>query len=110
MTTAVASRGRGESAVKRLERDVLSQRGLRTVVLLEGVNDINNDVPSSQALIDGYRDIVNRAHTAGIRPGPRPTPRLSAGSCHRPRTIARPHRGVRRGGGRHRSRAGAHTE
>ncbi|MFE2728580.1 RICIN domain-containing protein [Kitasatospora sp. NPDC059327] len=58
--------GRGESAVKRLRRDVLSQRGLRTVILLEGVNDILNNVPSSQDLIDGYRDIVGRAHTAGV--------------------------------------------
>ncbi|MEE1825218.1 RICIN domain-containing protein [Streptomyces sp. BE20] len=56
----------GESAVRRLDRDVLSQRGLRTVVLLEGINDIIRSAPTAQALTDGYRDIVDRAHAAGV--------------------------------------------
>ncbi|MFD5921755.1 RICIN domain-containing protein [Kitasatospora sp. NPDC058201] len=56
----------GKSAITRLDRDVLSQRGLRTIVLLEGINDILNGKPTTQALTDGYRAIVGRAHAAGV--------------------------------------------
>ncbi|MFD5113542.1 SGNH/GDSL hydrolase family protein [Streptomyces sp. NPDC058391] len=62
----VLSDGAGQSALKRLDRDVLSQRGLRTVILLEGVNDIKaNPAPTAAQLIDGYRQIIERTHAAG---------------------------------------------
>ncbi|MEV7423318.1 SGNH/GDSL hydrolase family protein [Streptomyces sp. NPDC091212] len=58
--------GAGVSALKRLDRDVLSQRGLRTVILLEGVNDIKaTPAPTAAELIDGYRQIIARTHAAG---------------------------------------------
>ncbi|RDG40010.1 SGNH/GDSL hydrolase family protein [Streptomyces corynorhini] len=58
--------GAGVSALKRLDRDVLSQRGLRTVILLEGVNDIKAvPAPTAAELIDGYRQIIARTHAAG---------------------------------------------
>ncbi|MFE7571003.1 SGNH/GDSL hydrolase family protein [Streptomyces sp. NPDC057539] len=62
----VLSDGAGESALKRLDRDVLSQRGLRTVILLEGVNDIKaTPAPTAAQVIAGYREIIARTHAAG---------------------------------------------
>ncbi|WP_093797903.1 SGNH/GDSL hydrolase family protein [Streptomyces sp. Wb2n-11] len=59
--------GAGESALKRLDRDVLSQRGVRTMVLLEGVNDIKAvPAPTAADLIAGYRQLVDRSHAAGV--------------------------------------------
>ncbi|QMV12115.1 SGNH/GDSL hydrolase family protein [Streptomyces lincolnensis] len=62
----VLTDGGGPSALNRLDRDVLSQPGLRTVFLFEGVNDIKA-APGITAddLIDGYRTIAERAHAAG---------------------------------------------
>ncbi|MFG2352268.1 SGNH/GDSL hydrolase family protein [Streptomyces sp. NPDC048521] len=58
--------GAGESALHRLDRDVLSQPGVRTVFLFEGVNDIKAHSGVTAAdLIAGYRDIARRAHGAG---------------------------------------------
>jgi lysophospholipase L1-like esterase len=62
----VLTDGAGQSALKRLQRDVLSQSGVRTVVLLEGINDIKaHDGVTSADLIAGYREIAARAHAAG---------------------------------------------
>ncbi|MBV2353027.1 SGNH/GDSL hydrolase family protein [Streptomyces sp. J2-1] len=63
----VLSDSGGVSALARLDRDVLSQPGLRTVFLFEGVNDIkaHTGVTAPQ-MIDGYREIVRRAHAAGV--------------------------------------------
>ncbi|MEU7426010.1 SGNH/GDSL hydrolase family protein [Streptomyces sp. NPDC040750] len=58
--------GYGPSALHRLDRDVLSQPGVRTVLLFEGVNDIKAHTGTTAAeLIAGYRDIARRAHAAG---------------------------------------------
>lgn len=63
----VLSDGAGQSALKRLDRDVLSQQGLRTVFLLEGVNDIKaTPAPTAAQLIAGYRQIIKRSQAAGI--------------------------------------------
>jgi lysophospholipase L1-like esterase len=68
----------GVSAQKRLNRDVLSQPGLRWVILMEGINDIgfsaitnpcttpNPDVSAAQ-IIAGYRNIIDRVHGAGAK-------------------------------------------
>ncbi|MFJ8539608.1 SGNH/GDSL hydrolase family protein [Streptomyces sp. NPDC093591] len=56
----------GQSALNRLERDVLSQPGVRTVFLFQGVNDIKaHPGATAEDLIEGYREIVERAHAAG---------------------------------------------
>jgi lysophospholipase L1-like esterase len=63
----VLTDGAGDSALHRLDRDVLSQPGLRTVILFEGVNDLKGDGGATAAeLIDGYRQIIARVHAAGV--------------------------------------------
>jgi lysophospholipase L1-like esterase len=60
--------GNGTRALDRLDRDVLSLPGVRTLIVLEGVNDIKGDpAPTAAELIAGYREIIDRAHRAGIR-------------------------------------------
>ncbi|MET7617783.1 SGNH/GDSL hydrolase family protein [Streptomyces sp. NPDC005408] len=62
----VLADGAGQSALKRLDRDVLSQSGVRTVVVFEGINDIkSHSAVTAAGLIAGYREIIARAHTAG---------------------------------------------
>ncbi|MFF9365278.1 SGNH/GDSL hydrolase family protein [Streptomyces griseoluteus] len=57
----------GPSAGRRLERDVLSQPGVRTVVLYEGVNDLKADHGAgADEIVAGYREITKRAHAAGL--------------------------------------------
>jgi lysophospholipase L1-like esterase len=61
----------GPNAIARFDRDVLAQSGARYLILLEGVNDINwSDDPSQEAstqeLIVGISQLVERAHTHGI--------------------------------------------
>ncbi|WP_406155226.1 SGNH/GDSL hydrolase family protein [Streptomyces sp. NBC_00882] len=62
----VLADGAGPSALNRLDRDVLSQPGVHTVLLFEGVNDLKADTGvTAPDLIAGYREIVDRAHDAG---------------------------------------------
>jgi lysophospholipase L1-like esterase len=56
----------GVPALDRLERDVYAQTGVRTVILLEGVNDIGFDATAPD-LIAGLREIAARTHAAGLR-------------------------------------------
>jgi len=66
--------GAGVSALARLDRDVLSQPGLRWIVLLEGINDINihgqmtgPTALTAEDLIKGDEQIIARAHTHKIK-------------------------------------------
>jgi lysophospholipase L1-like esterase len=66
--------GAGISALARFDRAVLSVAGVKWVIFLEGINDINmrgwNDGPdglTSDDLIAGYRQIIERSHTHGIK-------------------------------------------
>ncbi|WP_433573764.1 SGNH/GDSL hydrolase family protein [Streptomyces sp. CA-251247] len=62
----VLADGAGQSALRRLDRDVLSQAGVRTVVVFEGINDIKAHSGVTAAdLISGYREIAARARAAG---------------------------------------------
>lgn len=64
----------GQSALRRFDRDVLAQPGVRFAIVLLGINDIGHpgtDAVSSEAvtaadLIGGYRQLIARAHQAGI--------------------------------------------
>ena len=64
--------GSGASALARLDRDVLSQAGVRWLMLMEGINDIGREatVPAeavtADELIAAYKQIIERAHTHGI--------------------------------------------
>ncbi|RKT77842.1 lysophospholipase L1-like esterase [Terracoccus luteus] len=60
--------GAGANAMARFERDVLGQTGVRSVILLEGINDIGvtgGSLDPSQ-LIGVYRQFITRAHDAGL--------------------------------------------
>ncbi|MGW2640638.1 GDSL-type esterase/lipase family protein [Streptomyces sp. NPDC001348] len=55
------------SALQRLERDVLSQPDVRTVILFEGVNDLSWGGATGDQVIDGMKEIARRAHALGLR-------------------------------------------
>lgn len=59
----------GDSALARFERDVLGQPGVRTVILLEGINDIgiSGGAVDPAELIAVYQQFIARAQDAGIR-------------------------------------------
>jgi lysophospholipase L1-like esterase len=57
--------GPSESAVQRLDRDVLGLSGLTHVVWLEGINDIPASTPDP--VIAGYQNVVARLHAAGVK-------------------------------------------
>jgi len=67
--------GLGEAVLSRLDRDALDQPGVRFLVVAIGVNDIAfpgaftpaNEAVSAQSLIQGYREIIARAHAKGIK-------------------------------------------
>lgn len=64
-----AGPGLGATALDRLTRDVLTQTAVETVVLLEGVNDIQQD-PSEydpQDIVAGYRQVLARSHQRGLK-------------------------------------------
>jgi lysophospholipase L1-like esterase len=68
-------RALGESVLARYERDALNQSGVKFIVVVIGVNDIvfpgaftpATDIVTSQNVIDGYRQLISRAHAEGIR-------------------------------------------
>jgi lysophospholipase L1-like esterase len=65
----------GPSALARFDRDVLSQAGVKYLVILESINDIGHaqdpvkpyDVVSAEDLIAGLGQLAARAHTHGIK-------------------------------------------
>jgi lysophospholipase L1-like esterase len=71
--TDVPNIWQGISATKRFAHDALGRPGVRDVILMEGINDIGNNAGpngaplTAQDLIDGYRNLIAQAHTAGVR-------------------------------------------
>jgi lysophospholipase L1-like esterase len=59
----------GDSTLARFDRDVIGQAGVRTVVLLEGINDIGNSRGATEPadLIAVHRQFIQRAHQAGLK-------------------------------------------
>jgi lysophospholipase L1-like esterase len=63
----------GASALARFDRDVLSQPGVKWVMVLEGINDIGHgtltpaEMVTAEELIAGYKQLIERAHTHGIK-------------------------------------------
>jgi lysophospholipase L1-like esterase len=59
----VLADGAGVSVQARFDRDVLAKPGVRTVILMEGINDINGgQAASADQLIAAYRQLIARAH------------------------------------------------
>ena len=65
--------GLGPTALERFDRDVLSQNGVKWLILLEGINDIGGirkaeDAPvRANELIEAYKIMINKAHAKGIK-------------------------------------------
>jgi len=65
----------GPSALARFTRDALDQAGVRYVIILEAINDIGNayttrgphDVVTADDLIQGYTQLIERAHIHGVK-------------------------------------------
>ncbi|GGT13484.1 SGNH hydrolase [Streptomyces tanashiensis] len=67
----------GEKALSRFRKDVLTEPGVRTVVILEGINDIGGSGPSfpggptpevsAEKLIAGHRTLIREAHAKGLK-------------------------------------------
>ena len=66
----------GVNALARFDRDVLSHPHADTVILMMGINDIgwpdsilapHEAAPSVDAIIDGYKQLIARAHFHGMR-------------------------------------------
>jgi lysophospholipase L1-like esterase len=70
---AIVRGGLGPTALERLDRDVLDQRGARWLIVLHGVNDIGEARDSVAAsriadeLIAAYREIITRSRARGLR-------------------------------------------
>jgi lysophospholipase L1-like esterase len=62
----------GASALARFDRDVLSQSGVKWVMILEGINDIGHAVSkpaeavTAEELIAGHKMLIEMAHAHGI--------------------------------------------
>jgi len=64
--------GAGVSALARFDRDVLSQAGVKYLMILEGINDMNGagrggSTLTADDLIGAMKQMIERAHTHGIK-------------------------------------------
>ena len=66
----------GTNALARFDVDVLSQPKADTVILMMGINDLgwpgsglaaHDPEPTAEAIIDGYKQLIARAHARGLR-------------------------------------------
>ena len=57
----------GVPAPSRLARDVLTQSGVRAVILLEGINDIGANSANAEDLIQIDQQIIAQTHAAGLK-------------------------------------------
>ncbi|MGH8505523.1 MAG: GDSL-type esterase/lipase family protein [Stenotrophobium sp.] len=68
VTIATSPKGdeyKGPPAVLRFQRDVLARPGVRSVVILEGTNDLSAGATADEVYA-GIRSLVVRAHAAGL--------------------------------------------
>ena len=68
---AVIKGGLSEPALKRFDRDILGQKGVTSLIIFEGVNDIggakNDSEQRANDLIAAYREMMAKAHNKGIK-------------------------------------------
>lgn len=55
-----------DAGVDRVDRDILTRPKVKWVIVLIGVNDIIYGSPTKDQIIGGYREIVQKAHSADI--------------------------------------------
>jgi lysophospholipase L1-like esterase len=67
----VLADGAGVSALARFDRDVLAQPGVKWLMIMEGINDINGGgrqgTVTADGLIGALSQMIERAHTHGIK-------------------------------------------
>lgn len=68
--------GMGDSALERLEKEIFQYSGVKTLIVLVGINDISwpgtafapkQQIPTFEALTQGYKHVVEEAHRQGIQ-------------------------------------------
>lgn len=64
--------GLSEPALKRFDRDILGQQGVRTLIIFEGTNDIGcspsgRSELTTQRLIEAYQTLIAKAHQADMK-------------------------------------------
>ncbi|MFV7442039.1 SGNH/GDSL hydrolase family protein [Acinetobacter pittii] len=68
--------GMGDSALERLKKEVFQYSGVKTLIVLVGINDISwpgtafapkQQIPTFEALTQGYKGVVDEAHRQGIQ-------------------------------------------
>ncbi|WOP38671.1 GDSL-type esterase/lipase family protein [Streptomyces sp. Li-HN-5-13] len=72
--TNAGTNGYNKSLINRFQHDVLSQPGVKDVIMLEGINDIGNNIGSNGSspltatdLENGMLNVIGQAHTAGVK-------------------------------------------
>ncbi|MEB6623300.1 SGNH/GDSL hydrolase family protein [Acinetobacter pittii] len=68
--------GMGDNALDRLKKEVFQYSGVKTLIVLVGINDISwpgtafapkQQIPTFEALTQGYKRVVKEAHEQGIQ-------------------------------------------
>ncbi len=63
--------GLSDPAVKRFDRDILGQRGIESIIIYEGINDIGGSKGRSEQvatdLIEAYKSFIGKAHERGLK-------------------------------------------
>lgn len=68
--------GMGDSALERLQKEVFQYSGVKTLIVLVGINDISwpgtafapkQQIPTFETLTQGYKRVVDEAHRQGIQ-------------------------------------------
>lgn len=68
----VVAGGLSEPALKRFDRDILGQQGVKTLIVFQGTNDIGGSASgkseeTAQQLIEAYKTLIDKAHKAGMK-------------------------------------------
>ena len=68
---SVLEGGLSEPAVKRFDRDMMGQRGYKSMIIFEGINDIGGSTGRSEStakrMIAAYEEFINKAHAKGVK-------------------------------------------
>ena len=64
---AVWRGGIGETAIARLDRDVLAMPGARWLIVFEGINDLGGGKVTAGEIIRAYQQLIVQAHDRGFR-------------------------------------------